>query len=118
MTPQDLERRARRERLREILEPTPVELGKFPRWFPWKRENKLPGFFDHWGRTMTGRGYVLVAEPNFTTMFEEQWEEVRQFAIKYDLRYLIVPNSYHEPGNTLRVVFWNEDWLDPCSDAR
>ena len=71
-------------------------------------------FFDHWGRTMTRGGYVVVAEPYFTAMTEEQWEDVRRFAIKYDLKYMVVPNSYHFPGQTLRIVFWHEDW---CLDA-
>jgi hypothetical protein len=114
----DWERRAKRERLREILQPSPVEQGKFPRWFRLRRGDKLPRVFDHWGRAMTRGGiYALVTEPYFTAMCEERWEEVRRFAIKYDLEYMVVPNSYHEPGDTLRILFGHEEWcpdLMPC----
>ena len=56
MMPQDLPRKAKRDQLREILQPTPVENGKFPRWFRLRRGDKLPDFFDHWGRTYSGLG--------------------------------------------------------------
>jgi hypothetical protein len=46
-------------------------------------------------------------------MGEQQWEEVRRFAIKYDLEYLVVPNSYHEPGDTIRILFGHEEF---CPD--
>ena len=105
---------AKINQLRAILQPTPVEKEKFPRWFRLRRGDKLPRFFDHWGRTMTRGGNVVVAEPYFTAMTEEQWEEVRRFAIKYDLKYMVVPNSYHFPGLTLRIVFWNKEH---CLDA-
>ena len=105
---------AKIDQLRAILQPSEVEKEKFPRGFRLRRCDKLPRFFDHWGRTMTRGGYVVVAEPYFTAMTEEQWEEVRRFAIKYDLKYMVVPNSYHFPGQTLRIVFWSEDW---CLDA-
>ena len=82
---------AKINQLRAILQPTPVEKEKFPRWFRLRRGDKLPRFFDHWGRTMTRGGNVVVAEPYFTAMTEEQWEEVRRFAIKYDLKYMVVP---------------------------
>jgi hypothetical protein len=109
-----VERRAKRERLREILKPTPVEKEKFPRWFRLRRGDYLPRVFDHWGRTMVRGGhYALVAEPYFTAMCEERWEQVRRFAIKYDLTFMVQPNSYHEPGDTLRIVFGREDW---CRD--
>jgi len=36
-----------------------------------------------------------------------------RFAIKYDLEYLVVPNSYHEPGDTIRILFGHEEW---CPD--
>ena len=101
------------DQLREILQPNPVEKEKFPRWFRLRRGDKLPGFFDHWGRTMTKGGYALVAEPYYTAMSEERWEEVRRFAIKYDLKYMVVPNSYHFPGQTLRILFGHEEW---CPD--
>jgi hypothetical protein len=84
------------------------------REFRLRRGDKLPRFLDHWGRTMTRGGHAIVAELYFTAMTEEQWEEVRRFAIKYDLKYMVLPNSYHFPGQTLRIVFWNEDW---CLDA-
>ena len=113
MMTHETEQKAKREQLREILHPTPVEEGKFPRWFRLRRGDKLPDFFDHWGRTMTKGGHVLVAEPYYTAMTEKRWEEVRRFAIKHDLKYMVVPNSYHEPGDTLRIVFWHEDW---CPD--
>ncbi len=114
MTVQDFERKARREQLREILHPSPVEKEKFPRGFRLRRGDKLPRFFDHWGRTITRGGcYVLVAEPYYTAMNEERWEDVRRFAIKYDLEYMVVPNSYHAPGDTLRILFWHEEW---CQD--
>jgi len=105
---------AKINQLRAILQPTEVEKEKFPREFRLRRGDKLPRFFDQWGRTMTRGGYAVVAEPYFTAMTEEQWEEVRRFAIKYDLKYMVVPNSYHFPGQTLRIVFWHEDW---CLDA-
>jgi hypothetical protein len=63
---------------------------------------------------MTRGGYVVVAEPYFTAMTEEQREEVRQFAIKHDVKCMVPPNPYHFPGQTLRIVFWSEDW---CLDA-
>jgi len=97
--------------LRAILQPTEVEKEKFPRWFRLRRGDLLPRFFDHWGRTMARGGYVLVAEPYYTAMTEERWEEVRRFAIKYDLKYMVLPNSYHFPGQTLRIVLWNPGWV-------
>ena len=91
-----------------------MEKEEFPRWFQLRRGDYLPKFFDHWGRTMTRGGCVaLVAEPYFTAMGEQRWEEVRRFAIKYDLIYLVLPNSYHEPGDTIRILFGHEEW---CPD--
>ena len=84
--------------LRAILQPTEVEKEKFPRWFRLRRGDLLPRFFDHWGRTMARGGYVLVAEPYYTAMTEERWEEVRRFAIKYDL------NTWSCPIRTISQV--------------
>jgi hypothetical protein len=107
---QDSLRQTKRNQLRDILRPTTVEKEKFPRWFRLRTGDKLPDFFDHWGRTMTRGDYALVAEPYYTAMTEERWEEVRRFVIKYDLKYMVVPNSYHEPGDTLRIVFGHDEW--------
>jgi len=108
------DQKARREQLRRILQSSPVEKEKFPRWFRLRRGDYLPKFFDHWGRTMTRGGcYALVAEPYFSAMGEQRWEEVRRFAIKYDLEYLVVPNFYHEPGDTIRILFGHEEF---CPD--
>ena len=104
------DRKARREQLRQILQPSPVEKEKFPCWFRLRRGDYLPNFFDHWGRTKTRGGcFALVAEPYLSAMGEQRWEEVRRFAIKYDLEYLVVPNSYHEPGDTIRILFGHEE---------
>jgi hypothetical protein len=40
-----------------------------------------------------------------TALPEERWEDVRLFEIKYDLKYMVMPNSYHFPGQLLRLVF-------------
>lgn len=95
--------------MRELLEPSVVEQQKFPRWFRLRRGDTLPGFFDHWGRTLIKGQQILVAEPYCTAMSEERWEDVRRFAIRYDLKYMIVPNSFHFPGWTIRILFWDEE---------
>lgn len=126
------DRAARRQELliesaRDLLKPTPVRIG-LPNWFrrrllaaygcnhgltsQWAvldhlRETAKPStWLDHVGTTTWHKQPCFVAEPYHLALAEVQ--SLARVAEDCGCQYKILANSWHFPGQTLRVLFYLE----------
>ncbi len=120
---------------REALRPTEVEGGKLPadlrkRLLELKRQKKISpswgttgnedllraavdaacksdDWLDHYGKTILHDREVFVSEPYGLRL--ECLQDIQAFAQLVGLGYRILSNSWHYPGQTIRIAFFVPD---------
>lgn len=111
---------------RKILRPTPVKYNKVPKWFrdAYCRNvlERRPGregesqlitrcnrgrWLDHWGTAMHYGKEAFVSEPYGLGL---TWlQDIDALAKQIGCKYEISPNSWHYPGHTIRILFYEGD---------
>jgi len=66
-------------------------------------------WFDHAGSTTWGKGRAWVSEPYPHAVTAENLRQIEIIADLAKLHCGVVANSWHYPGHTVRIVFWEKD---------
>ena len=93
------------EAARELLKPTPVEIGKLTRAVRKRFGYLVPGYdwLDHWGVTNYYGERCFVSEPY--NLRSNSLAEAEQFAQEIDCELVVLSNSWWFPGATIRLLF-------------
>lgn len=67
------------------------------------------GWFDHTGSTMWGKARAWVSEPYPHAITTENLRQIELIADSAKLHCGVDANSWHYPGHTVRIVFWEKD---------
>lgn len=113
---------------RRLLQPSPVT-GGVPRWFwrelqqlrrhdgggdrrlnllGWAR-SRFGRWFDHTGQAEIWGQRVFVAEPYASSLSPGDFARIAEFATAIGCEWRLFANSWHVPGETLRIAFFARD---------
>jgi hypothetical protein len=71
-----------------------------------------PWWWDHFGRTVYRGHEVAVCEPYADRLNLRDFEEIYKIARAIGCRVVFDANSYHNPGYTIRIVFFPQQEAD------
>ena len=82
--------------------------GRDPRTSPPNRRTEV-SWLDHTGSATWGKGRAWVSEPYPHAITAESMRQIQLVADFANLYTGVSANSWHYPGHTVRIVFWEKD---------
>ena len=97
---------------RAILRPSPVAIGRAPRWWHPSLLPTFPRWADHWGTTKLADGRLAFVCYPYSLSAEEH-AECERVALLMGAHFWVTSNSWWFPGSTIRLVFAQDSSVKP-----